>query len=144
MVFWKGKIVESQPGGSRTLVEKLEKYSDVDFAFILLTPDDVGCQSRSGDVSWIIPHLAQKTDLQISPFLLQTFKPRARQNVVLEFGYFIGKLNRDRVCCLLKGNVEKPSDMGGIVYVPFMDSVEEVRATIMKELKAAGFDVKKI
>lgn len=135
-------ILHEQPGGSRTIVEKLEKYSNVGYAFVLLTPDDIGCKSQSGDISWIMPALANKTGLQISPIIFQMFKPRARQNVVLEFGYFIGKLGRDRVCCLLKGNVEKPSDMAGIAYLPFVSTVEEIRPAIIEELKASGYETK--
>lgn len=67
---------------------------------------------------------------------------RARQNVVLELGYFIGKLSRDRVCCLHKGDVELPSDMHGIVYIFFKKSVNEVRHKIIKELKEAGYEIK--
>jgi predicted nucleotide-binding protein len=68
-------------------------------------------------------------------------KPRARQNVVLEFGYFIGLLGRDRVCCLYKGDIELPSDMHGIVYIPFKESVNEVRDKLIKELKVAGYKI---
>jgi predicted nucleotide-binding protein len=74
--------------------------------------------------------------------IIRTLQTRARQNVVLEFGYFIGLLTRDRVCCLLKGNVEKPSDMDGIVYLSFRNSVEEIRLKIMKELNKAGYEIK--
>jgi len=74
--------------------------------------------------------------------IIKLLKPRARQNVVLEFGYFMGLLGRDRVCCLYKGNVELPSDMHGIVYISFKESVTEVRNKIIKELKAAGYEIK--
>lgn len=117
-------VLHEQPSGSRTIIEKLEKYSDVGYAFVILTPDDVGGHSK---------------DRRILRF---EGKERARQNVVLEFGYFIAKLGRDKVCCLLKGDVEKPSDMQGIVYVPFKDSVNERRNMIIKELKAAGYEIK--
>lgn len=66
-------ILHEQAGRSRTIIEKLEDHSDVDFAVILLTPDDVG---------------AAKADRA-------TLKPRARQNVILELGYFVGKLGRE-------------------------------------------------
>ena len=68
-------------------------------------------------------------------------KKQARQNVVLEFGYFMGLLSRDRVCCLYKGDIELPSDMHGIVYIPFKESVSEVKDKIVKELKAAGYNI---
>ena len=69
---------------------------------------------------------------------LALLKPRTRENVVLEFGYFIGKLGRDKVCCLHKGKLRVPSDMQGIVYIPFKSSLREVKNDIIKELQAAG------
>ena len=120
-------VLHEQPSGSRTIVEKLEKYSDVGYAFVILTPEDV------------ITELPFPPPLP--PFPPLKFKYRARQNVVLEFGYFMGLLSRDRVCCLYKGNVELPSDMHGIVYIPFKESVNEVRDKIIKELKEAGYDI---
>ena len=119
-------ILHEQASGSRTVLEKLEKYSDVGYAFVILTPDDVGALA----------------DEMMADKLLPAFlKPRPRQNVVLEFGYFMGLLGRDRVCCLYKGDVELPSDMHGIVYIPFEKSVNECRDKIVKELKAAGYEI---
>jgi predicted nucleotide-binding protein len=57
-------------------------------------------------------------------------------------GYFWGLLERKRVCCLLKGNVEKPSDIEGIVYIPFKDSVYDAQVKIMKELRDAEYEIK--
>lgn len=120
-------VLHEQPSGSRTIVEKLEKYSNVGYAFAILTPDDLALP----DTLPLFPPLP--------PAL--PFKQRARQNVVLEFGYFMGLLGRDRVSCLHKGDVELPSDMQGIVYLPFKNSVEEIRLRIMKELKEAGYEI---
>jgi predicted nucleotide-binding protein len=53
----------------------------------------------------------------------------------------MGLLNRDRVCCLYAGDIELPSDMDGIVYVPFKDSVNEAREKIRRELISAGFEL---
>jgi len=61
--------------------------------------------------------------------------------VILEFGYFIGLLGREKVCCLYKGNVELPSDMQGIVYVPFNESINEAKGMILKELSEAGYEI---
>lgn len=119
-------VLHEKASGSRTIVEKLEKYSDVGYAFVILTPDDP------------IVYLKETALGE----LLQNRKPRARQNVILEFGYFIGLLGRDRVCCLYKGKVELPSDMHGIVYVPFKDSINETRDKIIKELKEVGYEIK--
>jgi predicted nucleotide-binding protein len=136
-------ILHEQPSGSRTIIEKLEEYSqDVGFAIILLTPDDA-----------LVPTAKTfKVDEKqgtVSPmFIMPSLKPlfRARQNVILEFGYFIARIGRKRVCCLYKENTElpfdKPSDMQGIVYIPFKNSVKEAKDEIIKELQAANFKVR--
>ena len=65
----------------------------------------------------------------------------ARPNVIFEFGYFIGKLGRSRVCCLYTGNVSLPSDVNGMIYKRYEKSIEEVGYSIIKDLKAAGYGV---
>jgi len=151
-------VLHEQPSGSRTIVEKLEKYSDVGYAFVILTPDDVGCldvrvsKSLKSVVETLQNLVEAYTVIKRKKPLkkardelsraISLFKTRARQNVVLEFGYFMGLLGRDRVCCLYKGDVELPSDMQGIVYISFKESVEECRDKIIKELKAAGYEIK--
>jgi len=152
-------ILHEQPSGSRTIVEKLEKYSGVGYAFVILAPDDIGVSRHlsrrnltiMGDQSIIEEALASK-ELNIkAPFswkknfmnLFPSFmKMRARQNVVLEFGYFMGLLGRDKVCCLYKGDIELPSDMHGIVYIAFKESVNEVKDKIIKELTEADYEIK--
>ncbi|MCY3955029.1 MAG: nucleotide-binding protein [Nitrospira sp.] len=111
-------ILHEQANLSRTIIEKFEDHAQVDFAVALLTPDDVGSLKD------------EETNL----------KPRARQNVIFEFGYFIGKLNRKRVCALLKGDVEKPSDYDGVLYIPW-DDPDGWKMRLIKELKSAGFEV---
>lgn len=112
-------ILHEQPSEGMTVIEKLEKYSDVGYTFILLTPDDVGAKAGEKD----------------------NLRSRARQNVVFEFGLFAGKLGRNRVCALYKGDVELPSDLHGLVYLPFQSSINEVQLDIIKELRAAGYEV---
>ena len=70
----------------------------------------------------------------------QSLKPRARQNVIFELGYFTGKLDRGRVCALTKGNVEIPSDYDGVLYIPF-DESGAWRMKLVQELKNAGFEI---
>jgi predicted nucleotide-binding protein len=111
-------ILHEKPDKGRTVIEKVEHHSDVGFAIVLLTPDDVG-------------HPKDKPD---EP------KPRARQNVVLELGYFIGKLGRARVCALLKSDIEIPTDFAGVLYKP-MDATGNWRLELAREIKAAGIDV---
>lgn len=147
-------ILHEQASGSRTIIEKLEKYSKVGYAFVLLTPDDAGyCQYEKRILTQDYAIKMTLTLQRLRIFAKKQFEPivgdgmknflnilrgRARQNVVFEFGYFVGLLGRDRVCCLYKGDVELPSDMDGIVYVPFKKSVSEAKPEIIKELKAAG------
>lgn len=111
-------ILHEKPNAGKTLIEKIENYSDVGFAVVLLTPDDVGSSRSMGSNG----------------------KPRARQNVILEFGYFIAKLGRERVCAIYKEGVEIPSDMSGLLYILY-DSAGAWRLLLAKELKNAGFAV---
>ena len=130
-------VLHEKASGGLTLAEKLERYSkDVGYAFVILTPDDVGAlRSKFVDVH---PKVLPKRSIKS----IRDIKPRARQNVIFEMGYFWGLLKRQKVCCLLKGDVEKPSDIEGILYIPFKDSVEEVRLEIFKELTEAGYEIK--
>jgi predicted nucleotide-binding protein len=111
-------ILHEQPEGGRTIIEKIEDYSDVGFAIILLTPDDIGYAKNNPD----------KTET------------RARQNVIFELGYFIGKLGRGNVCALYKEGVELPSDFQGVLYVP-MDPAEGWHMKLAREMKHAGIEV---
>jgi len=109
-------VLHEQASQGRTVVEKLEHHGDVAYAIVLLTPDDVGGTTP------------------------RTLQPRARQNVVLELGYFLGRLGRDRVCALHRGELDLPSDYMGVIYIPF-DGAGGWRLQLAKELKAAGFGV---
>ncbi len=109
-------ILHEQSNQGRTVVEKFEDHSDVDFAVVLLTPDDVG-GPKGG-----------------------TQQPRARQNVVLELGYFIGKLGRKNVCAIKLGDVEIPSDIVGVVWTPF-DVHGAWKTALAKELRDAGHEI---
>lgn len=110
-------ILHEQPNAGKTVIEKFESHSNVGFAIILLTDDDEG---------------KSKTEVDL--------KKRARQNVVLELGYFIGKLNRSKVLPLYSEGVELPSDIHGLLYV-LLDKAENWKFAIVKELKAAGYSV---
>jgi predicted nucleotide-binding protein len=124
-----------------TIIEKLERYSqDIGFAFVVLTPDDALIPTTESI-------FIDKKQGTVSPLYFSHIKPilRTRQNVILEFGFFIAKIGRKRVCCLYKEATElpydAPSDMHGIVYVPFKDSVSEAKEMIIKELEAAGYEL---
>ena len=125
-------VLSEQPSGGKTVMEKLEAYSDVGYVFVILTPDDLGGFAELGS-KWSRPARLRK--------FLRTAHNRPRQNVILEFGFFVGKLGRDRVACLLKKPVEQPSDMQGIVYLSFEESLNEVKEGILNELRAAGYEI---
>jgi len=112
-------ILHEQPSKGRTIIEKFEEYSDVAYAIVLFTGDDRG-------------------GLKDAP--PDKYKLRARQNVILELGFFLGRLGRRRVCCLYRESVEVPSDYQGVVYVG-LDDAGAWKLTLAKEMKAAGLDV---
>lgn len=118
-------VLHRQANEGQTIIEKFEKNSDVGFAFILLTPDEI---AYTQDQESKIDSEREK-------------KYRARPNVIFEFGYFVGKLGRNRVCCLLKGKTEMPSDVSGVVYHRIENSIEEKGFAILKELKSAGYSI---
>ena len=126
-------VLSEQPSGGKTVIEKLEAYSDVGYAFIILTPDDLGGYVEAGGSVWSRPKRLRE--------FLKSAQIRPRQNVILEFGFFAGKLGRSRITCLLRKPVEQPSDMMGIVYLSFKESLMEIRSEILKELRAAGYDI---
>jgi hypothetical protein len=107
-------ILDEKPNEGLTIIEKFETHSDVGYAIVLLTPDDVGGPNE------------------------QQLEPRARQNVVLELGYFVGALTRKRVCALVRNPLELPSDIHGLVWVEWNS---DWRFRLAKELKAAGYSI---
>ncbi len=112
-------ILHEQANEGRTIIEKFEAHSNkTGYAVVILSPDDVG--SLAGDQEKV--------------------SPRARQNVVFEWGYFIGKLGRDRVSALHFENVERPSDYDGVLYIPF-DTQGAWQILIARELKQAGYKI---
>lgn len=114
-------VLSEQPDQGRTIIEKFEQEANVGFAVILLSPDDVG-------------------GLAASPGTETQLQTRARQNVILELGYFLGRLGRPRVCAIMRGDVEVPSDFSGVVYTPF-SSDEGWKIKLARELKSAGLEV---
>lgn len=118
-------VLHRQADEGMTIIEKFEKHSDVEYAFILLTPDEVAYLAAE----------ESKADGERSKEF------RARPNVIFEFGYFVGKLGRSRVCCLYTGNVSLPSDVSGMIYKRYERSIEEVAYSVIKDLKASGYTV---
>ena len=111
-------ILHEQPDSGQTIIEKFENNAnDVQFAIVLMTPDDEGKKKGEEDL-----------------------KTRARQNVILEFGFFVGKYGRQRVICLNSGVKDIPSDIHGLIYIS-VDDKEAWKFEIAKNLKAAGYEI---
>jgi predicted nucleotide-binding protein len=111
-------ILHEQPDSGNTVIEKFEIHSAVSFAVVLLTADDLGAAK------------SEQTAL----------RPRARQNVVFELGYFVGRLSRRRVCALYSGDVEMPSDYHGVLYVP-IDSQGAWKTKLAQEFVEARMPI---
>jgi predicted nucleotide-binding protein len=110
-------VLHEQPNSGQTIIEKFESNAVVGAAIVLFTADDVG---RA---------LTEKKP-----------KPRARQNVILELGYFVGKLGRNRVITLYEYGLELPSDISGVVH-ELLDPGGRWKFNVIKELKAMGYNV---
>lgn len=111
-------ILHEQVTQGKTIIEKFEDHADVGYAVVLITPDDTGASIKEPE----------------------NIRKRARQNVIFEFGYFLGKLGRDKVIGLVKGDIEVPSDYSGVLSVP-IDEQGAWRFQLVKELKSVGYDV---
>jgi predicted nucleotide-binding protein len=110
-------ILHERANKGRTIITKFrEEAADIGFAVVLMTPDDHG-----GKVT-------------------EPTNPRARQNVVFELGFFIGALGPERVAAIIRGEIERPSDFDGVVYIPF-DAGNGWKQALGKELEAAGFTI---
>jgi predicted nucleotide-binding protein len=113
-------ILHEKPNRGQTIIEKIERYSDVSFAVVVLSPDDTGYANAEG------------TDAA---------RPRARQNVILELGYFAGKLGRENVMALHRGDIELPSDYDGVLYTRYDGDSGTWRSELVAELKESGYIV---
>ena len=118
-------ILHRQADEGLTIIEKFEKHSEVSYAFILLTPDDVGMT---------VAQYENKDEKK-------NYELRARQNVIFEFGYFAAKLGRRNVCCIYKDGVTLPNDISGLLYKKVTDTIDSIGYEIIKELKAIGLKI---
>jgi predicted nucleotide-binding protein len=110
-------ILHEQTNKGRTIIEKFSDHAQAaGFAIVLLSADDIG-----------------------GPKQASRLNPRARQNVILELGYFFGALGRDRVCAVYEEGVERPSDLDGLVYVKY-DKEGSWKYQVGKEIRAAGYE----
>ncbi len=111
-------ILHEQANAGTTIIEKIEKFSNVGFGIVLYTPCDLGAKTSE----------------------INAPKSRARQNVVFEHGYLNGKLGRHNVCALVKGDIEVPNDISGLVYIQ-MDTHGAWKLALSKELREANYNV---
>jgi predicted nucleotide-binding protein len=115
-------ILEQLPSKGLTIIEKLEDArKDAVFAVVIATPDDEG-------------HEREQTDKKLF---------RARQNVVLELGMMLAVLGRPRVAILMKSDLkmEKPSDIQGLIYIPWKENINEVKLTLAQEMHSQGIKI---
>lgn len=117
-------ILMNSSGGGKTIIEALEgqigrDYAS-DFGIVLMTPDDFGYAKKDGD---------------------KKVEPRARQNVILEAGMLLASLTRSRMAIIVKGHLEMPSDLQGIIHLAYNDHVREIIPKLCQRLKEAGFDL---
>ena len=125
----KAIILHEQEDFGDTIIEKFEKNaSDIGFAVVLITGDDMAVSKK--DIE------KEKTTKGFKAL----YRPRARQNVVFEMGYFIGKLNRAHVFELLESGVEQPGDLAGVLYTA-VDEEGMWKIKLAKRLKAVGYSV---
>lgn len=114
-------ILHEQTDEGRTVIEKFSDHAgEVRYAVVLLTPDDIGGAASVGNI--------------------KKLQQRARQNVILELGFFMGTLGRKHVCALMRGDIEIPSDYAGVIYKSY-DETGAWKLELAKEIKAAGIDI---
>jgi predicted nucleotide-binding protein len=115
-------ILDQLTSGGQTIIEKLESVrKEANFAIVLATPDDEGHRKE---------HPEEKAF-------------RARQNVVLELGMMLSVLGRSKVAIVLKTdvNMERPSDIHGLIYVPFKEDISEAALVLAKEINGQGIPI---
>ncbi len=117
-------VLMNTSGGGQTIIEALEgkighDFSS-DFGIVLMTPDDVGYAKKDG------PERAE---------------PRTRQNVILETGMLLSSLTRARMAIVIKGHMEIPSDLSGIIHFGYNDHIREIVPKLCQRLKEVGFDL---
>lgn len=110
-------ILHEQVNAGKTIIEKIDEHTNVGFGLVLYTPCDIG--GLVGD---------------------ENQKNRARQNVVFEHGYLMGKIGRNKVCALVKGDIETPNDISGVVYVP-LDDLGAWKMKVAKEMRDLGYQI---
>ncbi|MCL2117722.1 MAG: nucleotide-binding protein [Planctomycetaceae bacterium] len=120
-------VLNMENNNGDTIIEKLEKNSNVHYAIVLLTPDDYGCAIKDFSIDSV-------------PDCLQL---RARENIIFEWGYLTAKIGRKNICCIKVGKTTNiPSDTSGIAYFEMKSHDDDIPNAVLKELKKAGFSIK--
>ena len=113
--------MQSNASASKVIIEVLEEeIPERSFGIVLLTPDDYGYPKSEND---------------------KKREPRARQNVILELGMLLGKLGRQKIAILVKGNVERPSDLGGVLYINYNDGIKDDGMKLISKLRESGIEI---
>lgn len=116
--------IMNDAGNGKTLIEALEGEIGQDYSsgygIVLMTPDDMGYAVKNGPDS---------------------IEPRARQNVILEMGMLFASLKREKMMVIIKGHLEIPSDIEGLIRVHYNNHIKEVAGKIAQNLQKAGFDI---
>lgn len=113
----KAIILHEQDNNGKTIIEKIEEHTNVGYGIVLYTPCDFGGLAGGSES-----------------------RPRARQNVIFEHGYLIGKLGRNKVCALVKSDIEMPNDISGLVYTQ-LDAPGAWKLSVAKELTREGYSI---
>lgn len=117
-------VLMNTSGGGKTIIEALEgkigRDFSTDFGIVLMTPDDIGYAKKDGEAR---------------------AEPRARQNVILETGMLLSSLTRKRMAIVVKGHMEIPSDLQGIIRFGYNDHVREIVPKLCQRLQEVGFDL---
>lgn len=108
-------FLEREAGTGQTIIELVEEFGDAKYSVAVMTSDDIGYLRDE-------PHAA---------------RGRARQNVVLEIGYMMGRLGRSRIL-LLTDDIEMPSDLAGVRHVRLSNTDEQIRVTLAREFQKLG------
>lgn len=117
-------ILGKTSGKGLTIIEALEQHlsrdGEANVGIVLLTPDDMGYSVKDGE---------------------ESIRGRARQNVILEMGMLLSKLGREHTIILVKGNIERPSDLDGIIYLQYENHIKEVFGKLCDRLEGLGVDI---
>lgn len=117
-------VLMNTSSGGKTIIEALEgeigrDYTS-DFGIVLMTPDDYGHSQKEGT---------------------EKGEPRARQNVILETGMLFSSLTRERMAIIVKGHLEIPSDIAGLIRLPYNQHIKEIIPKLCQRLEEAGFAI---